>query len=160
MLKQASELLKLYTIQIDERLPKAKSGDRDATLNLLAVAAGLLKAGLPLPIKLSEWLALGFEGLSAGMTAEESFGFKGRGRGQRTAPTVVRTANDRFRRAYLVEYWRQEKGATVAEACAAVADLDSVDAETVNVAWDIEQGRALLALQVSSGAVSKVREIK
>ena len=58
-----SEILKLYELRVSERLPKAQAGDRSMALNLLAMSSGLLRAGFPLPAQLTEWLALGLEGL-------------------------------------------------------------------------------------------------
>ena len=51
-LRSAVQILKLYEPIIDERLPKAKSGDRRSALNLITIAGGLMRAGYPLQIKL------------------------------------------------------------------------------------------------------------
>ena len=159
-LKNASEMLKLYEPQVDERLPKAKAGDRRSSLNLIAMAGGLMRAGYPLPPKLAEWLSLGFEGLAAGMSPEESFGFEGRKRGERVARTNVRISNERFRRAYLVEYLAKTKNMSIEAACDAVAKNEHVDSETVNLAWDADHVRAKMVLAVSLGEMYWAREIK
>lgn len=159
-LSAAVQLLKLYEPEIDERLPKAKAGERGAALNLISVAGGLMRAGYPLPPKLAEWLSLGLQGLAAGMSSEESFGFAGRKRGERTAVTNVRLSNDRFRRAFLVEYLAQAKNLSIEAACAAVANVENVDSETVNSAWDAEHVRAKTVMAVSFGQDYWVREIK
>ena len=140
-LQDASLLVKCYQLEIDERLPKAKAGDRQSSLNSIAVAGGLMRAGFPLPPKLAEWVSLGLCGVSAGLTTEESFGFAGRKRGERNASTNVRVSNDRFRRAFLVEYLEKTKALSVADACAEVAGVENVSDETVNAAWDSDKYR-------------------
>ena len=159
-LSAAVQILKLYEPQIDERLPKAKAGDRRSSLNLIAVAGGLVRAGFPLPPKLAEWLSLGLAGLAAGMSPEESFGFKSRKRGERVALTNVRISNERFRRAYLVEYLAQTKSISIEAACDAVAQIEHIDSETVNFAWDAEHVKAKMVLAVSLGDMYWVKETK
>ena len=152
-LQHYNEILKLYDLKVSERLPKAQAGDRSMALNLLAMSSGLLRAGFSLPPQLRDWLALGLEGLSAGMTPEESFGFSRRKKGERTSVSKHRVHNERFRRAFLVEYLIANEATTVADACVQVASIEAVDAETVNLAWDQDHLKARMVLAVSSGSV-------
>ena len=158
-LEKYAELLKLYQIEVDQRLPKAQEGDREMALNLLSVAAGLLNAKFSLPEKLSEWLALGLHGLASGMSPEASFGFKPPGKG-RTAKTAVKIREERFRRAYLTEYLHQTEGISLDKAFLRVADVEFVDHETIKKAWDECHERAKLVLAVSLGQVYHVKEVK
>lgn len=154
------EILKLYEPQISSELPKAQEGDRESALHILAVASGMMRAGLPLPGQLGQWLARGLEGLSAGMTAEQSFGFSRRKAGERTSTSRVRVSNERFRRAFLVEYFADRDGMSIEKACAAVAAIEHVSPDTVNAAWDTEHVRARFVLLTANGEVHWVREIK
>lgn len=149
-LKKIAENLKLYEPQINEQLPKAKLGERGSALNLLAVAAGLTRASLPFPPNLASWLSIGLEGLAMGLAPEESFGFAKAKKG-RKATTNIKVANDRFRRAYLVEYLVQIRGLTVADAAHAVGEIENASPETINAAWDAEHIRAKHVLAVSMG---------
>lgn len=158
-LKHIAGILKLYEHKISEQLPKATLGDRGAALNLLAVAASLTRASLPLPPNLASWLSIGLEGLAMGLAPEESFGFANAKKG-RKATTNIRVANDRFRRAYLVEYLVQTRGLTVADAAHAVGEIENASPETINAAWDAEHIRAKNVLAVSMGEVYRVTEIK
>ena len=158
-LQNYHEILKLYEIQVDERLPKAKEGDREMGLNMLAAASGLIRAGLPLPVKLAEWLALGLHGLAAGMTTEESFGIKPKGKG-RTAKNAVRIRQERYTRAYLSEYLHQTENIPLEEAFERVAKIASVSAETVNAAWDEAHVQAQKTIAVSLGREYWLREAK
>lgn len=153
------EILKFYEIQVDERLPKAKEGDREMSTALLATASGLLNAGLPLPQKLAEWIALGLHGLAAGMTMEDSFGIKPRGKG-RTAKNAVRIRQERFTRAYLSEYLHQTENISLEHAFERVAAIANVSMDTVNVAWDECHEQVKMCLSVSLGQVFKVKEVK
>ena len=153
------EILKLYEIQVDERLPKAKEGDRHMGTSLLAIAAGLLKAELPLPPKLAEWLSLGLSGLAAGMTTEESFGIRPRGKG-RTTKNAVKIRQERFTRAFLSEYLHQTENIPLERAFERVAEIANVSTETVNAAWDECHEQVKMTLAVSLGQVYKVRQDK
>ena len=159
-IQSAAAILRVYEPQISEQLPKAKNGERAAGLNLLAVASGLMRAGLPLPGKLAEWISIGLEGLSAGMSPEESFGIAGRKRGERVATTNVRVSNERFLRAFLVEYFVATKGLSIESACAEVALAENVKEDLVNLAWDEHHIRAKRVLAVSLGQVYFAREVK
>ena len=150
------EILKLYEIQVDERLPKAKEGDREMGTALIATASGLLKAGLPLPPLLAEWIALGLHGLAAGMSMEDSFGIKPRGKG-RTAKNAVRIRQERFTRAFLSEYLHQTENISLEQAFERVAVIANVSSETVNAAWDECHEQAKMTLAVSLGQVFKVK---
>jgi len=158
-LNHVARILKLYEPQISERLPKAAIGDRGSALNLLAIAAGLTRASLPLPPNLAAWLSVGLEGLALGFAPENAFGFAKAGKG-RKATTNIKVANDRFRRAYLVEYLVQSQGVTVEVAVVRVGEIENVSPETVNMAWDGEHIRAKNVLAISLGEVYRVTEIK
>ena len=143
-----SRLLKDTNPFIDGRLPDAILGDRDSALFIINLASGLIRVGCPLPSELAKYISTGLKRIGSGLSVEDSFVIKKRGKGKPKETNLVRVKEDRFRRAYLVESLVLFQGMTVEDARVVVANAENTTPDSVKHAWEEyhENARKVLLL--------------